>query len=124
MASVPPIPTVDISPFATSSSLAARQVAAEQLAKACHSNGCVGIVGYGLSHELLQKGFETAKRLFDLPMDQKLKAPHPKGAVPHRGYSAPGMEKAYTKEDLEKDEDHRDALRKIVDCKVRSSEAF
>ncbi|KAL9131625.1 MAG: hypothetical protein Q9217_000513 [Psora testacea] len=128
MGSYSTIPTVDLSPFTTSSSLAARQVAAKQLAQACHSNGCVGIVGHGLSHGLLQQGFEAAKKLFGLPMEQKMKAPHPKGAVPHRGYSAPGMEKAYTKEDLQKDEGHRDALRKIVDCKVRglqsSSQGF
>lgn len=60
-----------------------------------------------------------ARKLFDLPMDQKMQAPYPKGAVPHRGYSAPGMEQAYTKEDLQQDEHHREALRKIVDCKVR-----
>lgn len=115
------IPTVDLSPFFNDASLAARQIAARQLAQACHTNGCVGILGHGVSHELLQQAFATSQKLFDLPMDQKMLAPHPKGAVPHRGYSAPGMEKAYTKEDLQQDEGHRDALRKIVDCKVRDT---
>ena len=118
------IPTVDLSSFSTSSSLPARQAAALQLAQACHSNGCVGIVGHGVPHELLEQGFATAKKLFSLPTSQKMLAPHPKGAVPHRGYSAPGMEKAYTKEDLKQDEDHRDALRRIVDFKVRASQAM
>lgn len=115
------IPTVDLSSFFHESSFAARQKVANELAQACHANGCVGIVGHGILHELLQQGFATARKLFDLPMNQKMLAPHPKGAVPHRGYSAPGMEKAYTKEDLQQDEDHRDALRKIVDCKVRNN---
>lgn len=119
MTSINSIPTVDLSPFTTeTSSDTARQEAAKQLARACHLNGCVGITGHGVPSELLKKGFEVAERLFNLPMGEKLKAPHPKGAVPHRGYSAPGMEKAYTKEDLEKDDDHREELRKIVDCKV------
>ena len=107
--------------FFDDSSLAVRQSVAEELAKACHANGCVGIVGHGIPHEVLQESFAMARKLFDLPMDQKMQAPHPKGAVPHRGCSAPGKEKAYTKEDLRQDEHHREALRKIVDCKVRKA---
>lgn len=125
MVSFNSIPTVDLSSFTTeASSDAARQEAAKQLARACHLNGCVGITGHGVPSELLKKGFEVAERLFDLPMEEKLKAPHPRGAVPHRGYSAPGMEKAYTKEDLEKEDDHREKLRKIVDCKVCCQQYF
>jgi isopenicillin N synthase-like dioxygenase len=123
MVSFNPIPTVDLSSFTSSATTGAsidiaRQETAKQLARACHLNGCVGITGHGVSSELLKRGFEIAEKLFDLPMEDKLKAPHPKGSVPHRGYSAPGMEKAYTKEDLERDEDHKEKLRQIVDCKV------
>ena len=112
------IPTVDISAFTTGNDSSARQATAKSLAQAC-LNGCVGIIGHGVPAELLKQGFDIAKQLFDLPMSDKMKAPHPKGAIPHRGYSAPGMEKAYSKEDLETNDDaHRDSLRKVTDCKV------
>ncbi|MCJ1459033.1 hypothetical protein MMC28_009410 [Mycoblastus sanguinarius] len=111
------IPTVDISAFTTGNDSSARQATAKSLAQAC-LNGCVGIIGHGVPAELLKQGFDIAKQLFDLPMSDKMKAPHPKGAIPHRGYSAPGMEKAYSKEDLETNDDaHRDSLRKVTDCK-------
>ncbi|KAL9010872.1 MAG: hypothetical protein Q9173_004235 [Seirophora scorigena] len=82
-----------------------------------NSYQCVGIIGHGITDDLLQQWFATARKLFDLPMDQKMLAPHPNGAVPHRGYSALGKEKAYTKEDLQQGGHRRQALRKIVDCK-------
>lgn len=95
MGSISAIPTVDLSSFFDDSGLAVRPKVADELAQACHANGCVGITGHGISHELLQQGFAMARKLFNLPMDQKMLAPHSKGAVPPRGYSAPGMEKAY-----------------------------
>ena len=121
MASCISIPTVDLSAFTTNSNIAARHVTAKKLAEYCALNGCVGITGHGVPKELLTQAFDMAKSLFDLPVDEKMKARHPKGPVPHRGYSAIGMEKAYTNEDLEtNDAAHRDSLRKITDCKVRS----
>ncbi|KAI4194877.1 MAG: hypothetical protein LQ348_002542 [Seirophora lacunosa] len=117
MGSLSGIPTVDPSSFFDGSGQAARQRVADELAQACHASGCVGIIGHGITDDLLQQGFATARKLFDLPMDQKMLAPHPNGAVPHRGYSAVGKEKAFTKEDLQQGEHYRDTLRKIVDCK-------
>ena len=56
-------------------------------------------------------------------MEDKMKAPHPEGWTPHRGYSAAGREKAYTKEDMEAaDEEHRRTMRKIVDWKVSKTQ--
>ena len=73
-----------------------------------------------MSTGLLRRAFEMSMNLFDLPMEEKMKAPHPKGSMPHRGYSAPGKEKAFTKEDLETDDEaRRESLRKIMDCKAR-----
>ena len=49
-----------------------------------------------------------------------MKARNQKGSRPYRGYSAPGKEKAFTKEDLETDDEaRRESVRKIVDCKAR-----
>ena len=49
-----------------------------------------------------------------------MKAPHPASSIPHRGYSAPGIEKVYSKDDLEENianEDTGASLRKIQDFK-------
>ncbi|KAK8085891.1 isopenicillin N synthase [Apiospora hydei] len=40
----------------------------------------------------IQKAFETSRRFFKLPVDEKLKSPHPPTTHPHRGYSAFGVE--------------------------------
>lgn len=110
---------MDLSAFTTGSDIAARRATAKKLAESCHPNGCVGITGRGVPRDLLTQTFDMARIFFELPAHEKRKAPHPKGPVPHRGYSALGMEKAYTKEDLETNDDtRRDSLRKITDCKV------
>ena len=45
-----------------------------------------------------------------------MKAPHPPSAIPHRGYSAPGREKAFTKEELSSNSEIvADAKGKIMD---------
>ena len=119
MTSSNPIPTVDLSAFTIGSDIAARRTTAKKLAESCHPNGCVGITGHGVPRDLLTHAFDVTRKLFGLPAHEKMEAPHPKGPVPHRGYSALGMEKAYTKEDIETNDDaHRDSLRKITDCKV------
>ncbi|KAL9610530.1 MAG: hypothetical protein Q9167_004768 [Letrouitia subvulpina] len=62
-------------------------------------NGCHAITGHGVPPELLQQAFSLAKSLFNLPMEDKMKAPHPAGMTPHRGYSAPGKERAFQRAD-------------------------
>lgn len=50
-----------------------------------------------------------------------MKAPHPPTANPHRGYSAPGVEKVYSADDrrnAEKEGRDGESLRKIDDFKV------
>ena len=110
------IPTVDLSSFTGDSNSSARRAAAKELARCCRPNGCVGIVGHGVPHELLVKAFEMSKKLFNLPMEDKMKAPHPKARVPHRGYSAPGREKALSREEILTNSDAANkAKRQIVD---------
>ncbi|KAL9081098.1 MAG: hypothetical protein Q9157_000303 [Trypethelium eluteriae] len=94
------VPTVDLSSFTTDSHFAARKAAAQELARCCRPHGCVGIIGHGVPHELLVEAFEVAETLFDLPMEDKMKAPHPQARIPHRGYSAPGREKAFSRDDI------------------------
>lgn len=116
------IPTVDISPFVKGKTQQDRQLVAERLAEALHIHGAVGVTGWDqlLPEAKLREAFQMARRMFDLPMEEKMKAPHPDGFVPHRGYSAPGREKAYNKDELATDsQDVKESLRKITDYKVR-----
>ena len=61
---------------------------------------------------------EQNKRFFDLPVEAKNKAAHPKQPNPHRGYSYVGQEKLSKVKDFEKGE--RNAV-EVHDIKVGSS---
>lgn len=118
----PAIPLVDLSAFTTvgEDAVLSRQKV-QEIREKCSRYGCLAIEGHGLSSDLLKEGLQLAKRLFDLPMADKLKAPHPDSIVPHRGYSAPGREKTYSKSDLEgSDPEHGEMLRKTQHLKVSS----
>ena len=114
------IPLVDLSPFlSTNAPCSARQETAKEVADKCSQNGCLAITGHGIPHEFLDAAFNLQKKLFDLPMEDKMKAPHPAGMVPHRGYSAPGKERAFAKDDLDaSDAVHRQMLRETQNWKV------
>lgn len=103
------VPIVDISPFTTSNgSLVAQRLAAQDLAKKVQINGCVGVTSHGISPELLAEAFQVTSKLFNLPYEEKMKAPHPDAPTPHRGYSGTGRERAAAKTELE---DRNDAKR-------------
>lgn len=87
--------------------------AAKALVQALHGFGFTKIVGHGLSLEEINEALAWAKKLFKLPYEEKLKAPHPPESMPHRGYSAIGKEKVYDFGN----EDGREQ-RKISDFKV------
>ena len=115
------IPVVDLSAISKGSDLASQTKAAQSLARTCHELGFVTIIGHGVRHDLLDEAFEWTRKLFDLPIEEKMKAPHPKEANPHRGYSAPGTEKGYSKaqaEDKEVLASGGAALDKIKDVRV------
>ena len=113
------IPNVDISAFTTGGDLESRRRTARELATACHPHGCISLTGHGVPPELLRETFAVTKRLFDLPLEDKMKAPHPDGYIPHRGYSGIGKEQASGKAGVEtNDEVHKRALKSMVDYKV------
>ena len=69
--------------------------------------------------DLLDKIFAMSKRLFDLPLEEKLKAPHPEGWNPHRGYSGIGREKGGAKGALDAgDQAKMDVCLDTADYKV------
>ena len=122
----PAIPVVDFTPFLADSppNPELRTKTANALNKASSDLGFVYITNHGISPSLLDEAFAWTKKLFDLSHEDKMKAPHPPGGIPHRGYSHPGLEKVYAREDLEKDgkeetpEEKEERLRKVEDFKV------
>lgn len=117
--------TVDLSPFFTETSRtlpdSERLKAGRALVEALHSFGFVKVVGHGLSTQEIGEALGWTKKLFDLPYEDKMRAPHPPGPMPHRGYSGIGKEKVYSKDDLEANSAEGDVgkvLRKISDFKV------
>ena len=125
------VPTVDLSAFANpaSSSPEDRLAAGRALVAACHRFGLAKVKGHGIAQAELDDAFSWVKRLFDLPLDDKMKAPHPAAPMPHRGYSGLGLEKVYSKAEIDMDSQARSGdvekgLRKISDFKVRPPSAF
>jgi isopenicillin N synthase-like dioxygenase len=119
------IATVDLSPFTEkfrhSFQDSERLKAGRALVEACHSLGFVKITGHGVTKQEIDEAFAWTKRLFDLPYAEKMKAPHPAGNMPHRGYSGLGQEKVYSKADMENHAANGNIgkeIRKISDFKV------
>ncbi|KAK7704123.1 hypothetical protein SLS64_008681 [Diaporthe eres] len=112
------LPVIDFSRWLTGSPEEKKAVA-KDLAEACRGVGFVYIINHGVTPELLDEAFSWSKKLFDLPEEKKMLAPHPPGPNVHRGYSWPGLEKVsqYIHKD-DADSDDEDAeLRKVQDCK-------
>ncbi|KUI73478.1 1-aminocyclopropane-1-carboxylate oxidase [Cytospora mali] len=121
------IPTVDVSPFFSGSqdlsTLSTQRLkSAKLLVEALHSFGFAKVTGHGLSYNDVSEAIGWVQKLFDLPFDEKMKAPHPPGPMPHRGYSGIGEEKVYSQEDVNAharsgNADVGHELRKISDFK-------
>ena len=117
----PFIPLVDLSPFTHEGAPETRVKASRDFCNACRNFGFANVIGHGVSESMLQEAFSWSKKLFDLPHEEKMKAPHPASSMPHRGYSPPGLEKVYSRDDLEEYESkgqQAPSLRKIQDFKV------
>lgn len=113
-------PTVDLSSWTSTPDSDAKHFAAQSLVSACHRFGFVAVTGHGVPADLVERAFAYSRSLFALPHATKMMAPHPSGSVPHRGYSHPGLEKAYSKDDMldsSVKETNGEALRKVEDYK-------
>lgn len=118
-APVASIPIVDLAPFSSPSSTAEeRRVAAEELVKACRDVGFVYIQNHGVSEAELDRAFRVSNKFYNLPQEEKMKAPHPPGWAVHRGYSWPGLEKVSNVLSKADDEGSVKQLREVQDFKV------
>lgn len=113
------IPVVDFSALTSSQDAKLRKHVSQDLRDKVSINGVIGIRGHGISQERIGQAFDMARRLFDLPDDEKMKAPHPDGPVPHRGYLNVGREHGAKKLAMSTDdEEKKKALLTILDHKV------
>ncbi|MEM8585074.1 MAG: 2-oxoglutarate and iron-dependent oxygenase domain-containing protein [Bacteroidota bacterium] len=86
------IPLVDLSRF-TQGSDSDRQAFIDQLGKAFHEIGFVGVVGHGIDQTLIDNFYTSAKAFFALPVDEKKKY-ELAGMAGQRGYTSFGKEHA------------------------------
>ncbi|KAI0851224.1 Clavaminate synthase-like protein [Daldinia vernicosa] len=110
------IPVVDFGAWSKGSTEDKKRIGRE-LTDACRRVGFVYIVSHGVPSDILEEAFGWSKKLFDLPQEKKMMAPHPPGPNVHRGYSWPGLEKV--SQDIIKDGDETKEAenRKISDFK-------
>src|ERR1700730_17679185 len=113
------IPIVDFAQWTPDSSPEERLKVAQELVSACRSVGFAYIINHGVPKETLDKAFEITKKLYNLPQEEKMKAPHTPGWAHHRGYSWPGLEKVSAALSEKDDEKMVEQLREVTDCKVR-----
>ncbi|KAI0101539.1 hypothetical protein GGR51DRAFT_563440 [Nemania sp. FL0031] len=95
------IATVDLSSFTTSPTSADQIVAARELVRILHEAGFARITGHGFAKHEIAESLSWARKLFALPYEEKMKAPHPASNAHHRGYSGIGQEKVYMQDDLQ-----------------------
>ncbi|KAI9686105.1 MAG: hypothetical protein M1822_004089 [Bathelium mastoideum] len=120
MSSQPPLPIINITALTGQGTPTQRREVFEDLHQICRKFGAVVITGHDFPETLLQEAFHWSERLYNLPHEEKMKAPHPPEPIPHRGYSHVGLEKVYSKPELD---DFRvkstegQSLREITDCK-------
>ncbi|KAL4977503.1 hypothetical protein BDW66DRAFT_34069 [Aspergillus desertorum] len=103
------LPVVDFSLWYNVEDEGSRQRVAQRLVDACQRVGFVRIINHSMPEGVLDEAFEWTKRLFALPQEDKMKAPHPEGWAVHRGYSWPGLEKVTQ---IMSTDDHGDAKKK------------
>lgn len=112
------IPMVDFAPWKQAHDKQGRQKVAQEVVDACKRVGFVYITNHCVPESVLDEAFDWSRRFFELPMEEKSKAPHPEGWAVHRGYSCPGLEKVSQAASGGDDEGVVKKLRQIPDFKV------
>lgn len=86
------IPVVDLDTFVNGDN-DQKNSFVQQLGKAFHEVGFVGVVNHGVSKEIVDNFYEASKRFFSLPVGQK-RSYLLEGSAGQRGYTAFGTEHA------------------------------
>lgn len=112
------IPIIDFAAWTSNASKDKRFALSTGLLRACKEVGFASIVNHGVPQCEVDEAFAISKRLYDLPHEEKMKAPHPPGWAHHRGYSWLGLEKVSAAQSQQDDKALVDSLRTVTDCKV------
>jgi isopenicillin N synthase-like dioxygenase len=112
------IPVIDFDAWTKNGTEDQRHAVSAELVKACKDVGFAYIINHGVPQSTIDQAFAISKQLYDLPHEEKMKAPHPPGWTHHRGYSWPGLEKVSAVQTKEDDQALVDKLRTTTDCKV------
>lgn len=84
------IPTINIAPYLEDpSSDAARQIVRD-VRNACMTAGFFSLTGHGIPRDVQNGVLEAAKKLFDLPLEEKKTLRHP--LINNRGYELIGSQ--------------------------------
>lgn len=78
-----------------------RQRLCRDLVASLKQDGFVRLVNHGIPPRDIDGAFSEMRDFFALPLEQKMKAPHPPTPNPHRGYSAFGVEVVATHSNFE-----------------------
>lgn len=84
------IPTIDIRPYLRDPTSEAAAKVVRDVRNACMSVGFFSLVGHGLPRKMQNDLFAAAKKLFDLPLEEKLALRHPR--LKNRGYELIGSQ--------------------------------
>ncbi|EAQ84425.1 hypothetical protein CHGG_08439 [Chaetomium globosum CBS 148.51] len=121
MTSESTIPTVDLTAFSSPSthSDADRLAAGQSFVAVLHRYGSAKVTGHGFTTDEINEAFRWNQRLFVLPYAEKMKAPHPPGPFPHRGYSGIDHYAVADTASTSTSSDRTTGSRKISDLKER-----
>ncbi|KAF5343415.1 hypothetical protein D9758_011816 [Tetrapyrgos nigripes] len=85
------LPTIDFANFSDGTTEEAREIGQKFFA-ACRDVGFAYLVNTGIPQEKVDEMFAWSAQFFRLPLETRMKAPHPPEGWKHRGYSGIGVE--------------------------------
>ncbi|KAB5554578.1 hypothetical protein GE09DRAFT_1121591 [Coniochaeta sp. 2T2.1] len=84
-----------------STNTAERDDFCNRLVSSLKRRGFVRLVNHGVPPHDIDRAFLETQQFFQLPLEEKMKSPHPPTPNPHRGYSALGVEVVATHSNYE-----------------------
>lgn len=86
-------PVIDFSPWTSGASHDQRLKVGRELVETCHQKGFAYISNHGVAPSLVEEAFAWSKKLFDLPLEDKMQAKRGEDSVAFRGYNVLGVQK-------------------------------
>ncbi|KAG6337205.1 hypothetical protein ID866_1877 [Astraeus odoratus] len=86
-----PLPVIDFADFGDGTSSEALKIG-NKLVEACRGVGFAYLINTGITQARVDEVFTWCRKFFNLPLEIKQLAPHPKEGWKHRGYSGIGVE--------------------------------